>query len=282
MCQHISSTCFIKILRIPSKLPQPNVISYGKPSWIHYLINTFVMYNPKMFCPLQLLSRDGKLDGCGEPLWVAFASKPSLEHSHCGYCYSYWHLTPSQYSKYSKSMDVLRSVWVLRFTVWPRVLGGLLPNCYPPGLTLSGHWILLAWLAILKLSQHAFRTCMKEKMTNFLALLVSIVFSLSLSLSLSLTLTLSTRVWPQGFALPRQALYHLSHTSIPFHTDYFGDIFSRFAQAGLDNDPPILYFLQFLGWQVHTTAFSHWDGGLTNFLAWTGLEPWSPLSQPPR
>jgi hypothetical protein len=35
-----------------------------------------------------------------------------------------------------------------------------------------------------------------------------------------------TGVWIQGFALAKQALYHLSHTSSPFCSGYFGDLVS--------------------------------------------------------
>jgi hypothetical protein len=34
---------------------------------------------------------------------------------------------------------------------------------------------------------------------------------------------LGTGVWPQGFALARQALYCLSHSFSPFCSDYFAD-----------------------------------------------------------
>jgi hypothetical protein len=44
----------------------------------------------------------------------------------------------------------------------------------------------------------------------------------------------STDIGTQGFALRRQVLYHLSHTSNPFHSVYFGDRVSLFAQASLD------------------------------------------------
>jgi hypothetical protein len=36
-----------------------------------------------------------------------------------------------------------------------------------------------------------------------------------------------TGVWTQGFALTKQELYHLSHTSSPFCSGYFGDRVSQ-------------------------------------------------------
>jgi hypothetical protein len=49
------------------------------------------------------------------------------------------------------------------------------------------------------------------------------------------TFLCGTRVLTKGFALVRQVLYHLSHTSSPFFSGYFGDGGSHelFAWAGL-------------------------------------------------
>jgi hypothetical protein len=63
--------------------------------------------------------------------------------------------------------------------------------------------------------------------------------------------------------LTRQPLYYLSHGSSLFHSDYFGDSVSLFAQADLNGDPPILYFwlLQVVArmttWAKGTQLFFH-------------------------
>jgi hypothetical protein len=64
-----------------------------------------------------------------------------------------------------------------------------------------------------------------------------------------------------SFMLANQALYHLSHTSSPFCSDYFGDGVLLFAQTSLDYDPHILCFL--LGGQTCASQ---------TFFARVGLE----------
>jgi hypothetical protein len=87
-----------------------------------------------------------------------------------------------------------------------------------------------------------------------------------------------------GLCFARQVLYHLSHSSSPFCSGYFGDRVLLFAQTGLDCDPPILGFPQLLEWQVHATTpsfFFHWDEvSQTFFLTQAGLEPGLNLSLP--
>jgi hypothetical protein len=53
-------------------------------------------------------------------------------------------------------------------------------------------------------------------------------------------------------------------------------------RAGLDHDPPIYNscVAGMTGKHYHTQLFTGWDGGLTNFFAWAGLEPQSSQSQP--
>jgi hypothetical protein len=65
----------------------------------------------------------------------------------------------------------------------------------------------------------------------------------------------STVVWNQGFVLPRQALYQLSHNSSCFTLvsletgSYFHSVL-LFDQTKLKNNFPVLCFLSSLEWQV--------------------------------
>jgi hypothetical protein len=45
-------------------------------------------------------------------------------------------------------------------------------------------------------------------------------------------------VWTRGFALAKQVLYHLSHTSSPFCSDYFGDGVLQTYLPGLTLNEP--------------------------------------------
>jgi hypothetical protein len=80
-----------------------------------------------------------------------------------------------------------------------------------------------------------------------------------------------------GCVLARQSLYHLSHASSPsFFSGGFGERVLLFAQARSDQDPPILGFPQFLGWncaQPCPAFFFSLRVSLANFLprlAWNG------------
>jgi hypothetical protein len=54
----------------------------------------------------------------------------------------------------------------------------------------------------------------------------------SILILISVLFTYFGGTWTQGFAFSRQALYHLSHTSSPFHSGYFRD-------EGLKNYLPV-------------------------------------------
>jgi hypothetical protein len=54
-------------------------------------------------------------------------------------------------------------------------------------------------------------------------------------------------VWTQGFALARQAVYHLSHASNPFSSGHFGDRVSLF--------PRMAWTVIFQFYVIH----SNWD-----------------------
>jgi hypothetical protein len=58
-------------------------------------------------------------------------------------------------------------------------------------------------------------------------------------LSLLLLIFDGTGVWTRGFMLARQVLYHLSHTSCPFCSDYFGNRILIYSHASLDHNHPI-------------------------------------------
>jgi hypothetical protein len=81
-----------------------------------------------------------------------------------------------------------------------------------------------------------------------------------------------TGVWAQVFALARQAIYHLHHTSSPFCSGYSGDRKLLFAQTSLDSYTPILCFLPSLEWQVHTITLSlfssRWESHKLFCLGW--------------
>jgi hypothetical protein len=68
-------------------------------------------------------------------------------------------------------------------------------------------------------------------------------------------------VWMQVLAFTRQALYHLSLASSHFCSGYFGDKVLLFVQASLYQEPPILCFLLWQGWQIYTTmpSFHPWN-----------------------
>jgi hypothetical protein len=70
-----------------------------------------------------------------------------------------------------------------------------------------------------------------------------------------------------GFELGA-VLYHLSHTSSLFCPGYFGTRISLFAQASLDQDPPVLAALHSWGDRrvPPCSAFFCWGRGLKNFL----------------
>jgi hypothetical protein len=76
-----------------------------------------------------------------------------------------------------------------------------------------------------------------------------------------------TGIRTQSFALARQGLYCLSHTSSPFYSGYFGDKVLLFVLPGMDHDHTILHFLPHLRWQVCITKFSYWlRWGIVNSL----------------
>jgi hypothetical protein len=64
-------------------------------------------------------------------------------------------------------------------------------------------------------------------------------------------------VWTQGLTLPRQVLYHLSHSMSPvFCARYFQNRVSKTICPGLASnhqDPPDLHF-----WVVRIIGMSHW------------------------
>jgi hypothetical protein len=105
-------------------------------------------------------------------------------------------------------------------------------------------------------------------------------------LSLHCVCTLgSNGIWTEGSELRKQALYHLSHTSSPFQSGYFGDEALLFAQISLDLDFCIFWFyvdritvvqpmFSFLPWGWGLTIFFHgltWNWSLlisASHIAW--------------
>jgi hypothetical protein len=83
--------------------------------------------------------------------------------------------------------------------------------------------------------------------------------------------------WTQGFALVRQAYYHLSNSVASFCAGYFWDRVSLYAWVVMDCDSPICASSDSWEWQMCATipGIDH-DGGLVNFLldwSWTMILP---------
>jgi hypothetical protein len=64
--------------------------------------------------------------------------------------------------------------------------------------------------------------------------------------------------WTQGFALAKQTLYCLIHTSTSFFLGYFGDGVLLSTWTGLDLNPPNLGVSHILGWQAPASLPSYW------------------------
>jgi hypothetical protein len=62
-----------------------------------------------------------------------------------------------------------------------------------------------------------------------------------------------------GFVLARLVLYYLSHAPSLFHSGYFGNRVSLFAQASLDHDLPFSYFPPIAG-MTDLCHYSHLCG----------------------
>jgi hypothetical protein len=84
--------------------------------------------------------------------------------------------------------------------------------------------------------------------------------------------------------LARQVLYHLSHTSNPFCSGEFGDWFSLFAQASLDQDFPFFtlpYVTEMTGMYHHAQHFSiEMGSGKCSFLPSPAQHHDPPISAP--